>query len=550
MPYLADGSLADAIHARLRLRLDLPTAFLRVTDYVSQLAEALQYTHDCHIVHRDVKPGNVLIEVQADGHWHLFLSDFGIARNLETTSQEHGWHGTVAYMAPEQFRGEVSPAADQYGLAVLAFQLLSGQLPFGMTPPAIRTLNPVIAASVERVLLRALAVHPEERFASVSAFATALQTAGGTTELTEPFSTHLPQPLPTYLPPTDAQTMRAAHADGTTQPAEVEPNTASAPAWQNQSPQGASGQKGAQPPPPNEATPHQEHHDDSGSPSRFRWVGGRRYLVDSDIIWPADPIMYQFMEFEHYIDRKTLGTNHVAPLDQPTNILHVTDGTVRWVVEMAVEFPNAQVVGFEFSPLPNIAPVLAPLGDLASHVSFIEGDVTKGLPFPEGTFDYVFMRYVSPSIPAAHWPRVIAELVRVLRPGGWVEVRETALAVHDPGPAYAQGGAWIAELLRRRGMDSDLGPKLRHLLEGANLQPVIERVNLTFPNVRRKRERRLWQTHNIGLFDRIYRGPILEAGIATASKYDDFLAALRREFEVGQHANSDIDYIVYGQRRS
>ena len=179
MPYMPDGSLADAIHARSQLRLQLPVELERVADYIEQIASALQYTHDRHIVHRDVKPGNVLVEVRPNGHWHLFLADFGIARNVETTSNEEGWRGTVAYMAPEQFRGQMSPAADQYALAVLAFQLLSGQVPFAMSPPAVRTLNPAIPESVEGVLLQGLAVLPEERFASVTDFATAFRSAVG-----------------------------------------------------------------------------------------------------------------------------------------------------------------------------------------------------------------------------------------------------------------------------------------------------------------------------------------------------------------------------------
>jgi hypothetical protein len=127
-----------------------------------------------------------------------------------------------------------------------------------------------------------------------------------------------------------------------------------------------------------------------------------------------------------------------------------------------------------------------------------------------------------------------------------------AFAIHDPGPAYAQGVAWVAELDRRRGKDSypDVGSKLKHPLESANLQPIVERVNLMFPDIQRKRERRLWQAQNIGYFDKLWRDPIIEAAIATASDFDGFMTALRKEFETGQHANSDIVYIVHGQRRS
>ena len=188
MPYMPDGSLADAIQGRSRVRLDLPLALDRIVDFVRQIGEALQYTHDKHIVHRDVKPGNVLIDVEPNGHWHLLLADFGIARNVETITREAQWHGTVAYMAPEQFRGEISPAADQYALAVLAFELLTKQVPWTMQPSTVRTLNPAVSPAVEAVLLQALAVRPEERFASVTAFADALRSAAAGDDVTLPMT--------------------------------------------------------------------------------------------------------------------------------------------------------------------------------------------------------------------------------------------------------------------------------------------------------------------------------------------------------------------------
>jgi eukaryotic-like serine/threonine-protein kinase len=95
MPYMPDGSLADAMHGRSRLQLRLPLDLDHVVDYIEQVAEALQYVHDRQVIHRDVKPGNVLIQVQADGRWWLLLADFGIARRLDSTTREAQWRGTI-----------------------------------------------------------------------------------------------------------------------------------------------------------------------------------------------------------------------------------------------------------------------------------------------------------------------------------------------------------------------------------------------------------------------------------------------------------------------
>jgi hypothetical protein len=115
---------------------------------------------------------------------------------------------------------------------------------------------------------------PTKRFTSVMAFATALQTAGGTTEITEPFSTYLPQVSPTNMPPISAQMMPVAPADGTTQPAQLQPQADAEAAWHNQSPQGVGGQQLERPSSSREAASHQKHHEDTGASSRFRWVGG------------------------------------------------------------------------------------------------------------------------------------------------------------------------------------------------------------------------------------------------------------------------------------
>jgi serine/threonine protein kinase len=187
MKYAPDGSLNDAIRGRGPHPLALPLPIALTADIIHQLAAALQYTHDRGIVHGDVKPGNVLVETAPDGHRRLLLADFGVARELEATAQWSIVAGTVAYMAPEQFSGQFSPASDQYALAVVAYQLLTGRTPFeggfaaqmrghlDSTPPRLRGLNPDVPPQLEAAICRALAKHPRRRFPSVLAFGATLE---------------------------------------------------------------------------------------------------------------------------------------------------------------------------------------------------------------------------------------------------------------------------------------------------------------------------------------------------------------------------------------
>ncbi len=188
MPFRPEGSLTRWLEQRGSDLLPLEDSI----QIVRQAASALQYAHEQQIIHQDVKPANFLMRANSERP-HLpdsVLADFGVARLGSATSRmSHSIRGTPTYMAPEQWNGETVPATDQYALAVMAYELLTGQSPFQgppmrmmyhhtNTPPQPPSmLNPSLPAEVDSVLLTALAKKPEERFLSIAAFAHALQQA-------------------------------------------------------------------------------------------------------------------------------------------------------------------------------------------------------------------------------------------------------------------------------------------------------------------------------------------------------------------------------------
>lgn len=163
------------------------------------LANALDHAHAHQVVHRDVKPANVLFDKKDKP----YLSDFGIAKSLEESTiltQDGAVVGTPAYMSPEQaMSAEISPAADQYSLGVMAYRLLSGQLPFDRktptpvllhkaiyeTPPPPSKYRPALGPRVDAVFQRVLDKKPERRYRSCSDFVRNLYLALASAALVE-----------------------------------------------------------------------------------------------------------------------------------------------------------------------------------------------------------------------------------------------------------------------------------------------------------------------------------------------------------------------------
>jgi serine/threonine-protein kinase len=225
--YIATRFVADGDLSSLLRRNSAPLEPGRAADLIVQVAAALDAAHQIGLVHRDVKPGNVLIETRPGRPEHAYLSDFGLtkaasgATGLTVTGM---FLGTPDFCAPEQITGQpLDGRADQYALACVAFSLLTGAVPYHREEtiatlfahlndpiPALTSRNSGLPAGADPVMARALAKEPANRFASCGEFASALRTAlaaaapatyGQPSSYPPPGYTPPAYPPPAYPPP-------------------------------------------------------------------------------------------------------------------------------------------------------------------------------------------------------------------------------------------------------------------------------------------------------------------------------------------------------------
>jgi serine/threonine-protein kinase len=184
MEYIQGDDLKHHLDKGVRYSLEQSLKMIR------DLLSALDYAHKQGIVHRDVKPANLLIEPGG----RVKLTDFGVARiqdSGEATRTQGSMVGTLKYMAPEQVQGQkIDSRADLFSVGVVLYQLLTDKRPFdgdndfsiihqiiGQTPPSPTSINPKLPGAIDAVVARALAKSRDERFASARDFASALQSA-------------------------------------------------------------------------------------------------------------------------------------------------------------------------------------------------------------------------------------------------------------------------------------------------------------------------------------------------------------------------------------
>ena len=270
-----------------------------------------------------------------------------------------------------------------------------------------------------------------------------------------------------------------------------------------------------------------------------RAVGGRTFVAGVPYILPKDLDETNRLDFQHYMLRSFMRGNYLAPISAPRDIVDVGCGTGRWAIEMAAEFPTANVIGVDVAP-----PAVGEGGALtADNYTFVPGNVLERLPFADKSFDFTHQRYLVLAIPAQRWPHVIAELLRVTRPGGWVELIETEPP--SGAPALDQLAEWGKQLMSRRGIDFSTARQIGAMLHAGGARDVTARPLIIPVGKPGGRIGAMMVADYLSALGAV-RGPLAAVGIASEDAFDEAMSRARQELD--QRAFPQNVYVAYARK--
>src|SRR5262245_33019226 len=168
---------------------------------------------------------------------------------------------------------------------------------------------------------------------------------------------------------------------------------------------------------------------------------------EGDVIYllPRHPAEIDRLDVQHHALREHRGANYGAPVRSPRLILDVGAGSGQWAYELCQEFTEALVIGLDLVPSKPGAP---------ANYRGVRANVLHGLPFGDDRFDFVHQRLMFSGVPVESWPALVRDLVRIVRPGGWVELVEGATEFLPVTPAMEQVTEMLLRLARAHGLDS------------------------------------------------------------------------------------------------
>jgi ubiquinone/menaquinone biosynthesis C-methylase UbiE len=279
------------------------------------------------------------------------------------------------------------------------------------------------------------------------------------------------------------------------------------------------------------------HHDsqqatevsEASRPRRWAWLGGRRILTNTPYVFPKDVAEGGRLDLQHHLLKVAAGKNYRAPIRQPRAILDVACGTGIWAREMAQQFKRAQVIGFDIdrTPLEAALERLGPGGMFPKNFEFLEADALQRFPFEDESFDFTHARLIGPFVPASRWPDVVAEMVRVTRRGGYVELVDAEPA-NSPSQSYTILWEAVTRLLSLRGLNAGSGPYLADYLRQAGLPRVQERRFILGDGPLGNRQQQLLISDFLAALTSM-QPIIVKSGMLSEVEYNSLLDSVRDE---------------------
>jgi ubiquinone/menaquinone biosynthesis C-methylase UbiE len=273
----------------------------------------------------------------------------------------------------------------------------------------------------------------------------------------------------------------------------------------------------------------------SGPGRRWTWLGGRRVLTGTPYVLPKDQAEGDRLDLQHYLVRHVARGNYRAPIRQPRAILDVATGTGIWAREMAVEFPQARVIGFDIdrTPLERSLEVLGPGGQFPDNFSFQTADALKPFPFADAEFDVVHTRFISPFVPIDRWLHVVGEMLRVLQHGGVIEIADLEAPPSSASPAYNELAVAGAKLMQGRNLYRGVGDDLLRYLQQAGASRVQQRTFTIGTGPEARRQQRMLASDLLAAMEHA-KGFTVRAGLLTEERYERLLQEAHQQVaEVG-----------------
>ena len=278
-------------------------------------------------------------------------------------------------------------------------------------------------------------------------------------------------------------------------------------------------------------------------------LDNRMYLSEAAYALPKDWKEDQRLDLQHFMLRKYLHGNFLAPISNPRTVLDIACGTGRWGAEMARQFPNANVYGVDIRPpdTNNLA-ILGAEGVKPDNYTVLQGDITEGvLNQWHNLFDFAHMRLIFAGLPEAQWDTAVQSLAAMTAPGGWVELVDILISADPINSSVSQKfNQWVHNALAPRKFDFMAGEHLADRLARSGLVN-IHFYKIDIPMGYSAGEDGGLMAANSEATLGALKPVCIQAGVASEEEYSAALQQFHAALQTA-HGEHYPYYVAYGQK--